>query len=97
MVSVFWLRFLIAGFMKLIFDSCNLLSPFFLRFILQDIQDPTKPAYEGYLWSLGLFGLQLLATFLTHHYFHIVMSKVGLQVFESIVRHIYVLPRCELY
>jgi ABC-type multidrug transport system fused ATPase/permease subunit len=80
LVSVFWLRFFIAGVLKFIFDTCNLLSPFFLRFLLQDIQNPYAPVYEGYLWSVGLFALQIFATFLTHHYFNIVMSKVGLQV-----------------
>jgi hypothetical protein len=58
-----WKRFLIAGFLKIFSDICNLSQPLILVALLRYISDINKPWWEGLIYAFGLFFLGCIASF----------------------------------
>ncbi|TPX78607.1 chitosanase [Chytriomyces confervae] len=52
------------GFLRMLSDLCNLLSPYFVQYIILFVQNrENEPVGKGIGFAIGLFALQLLSTF----------------------------------
>ncbi|KAG2040579.1 P-loop containing nucleoside triphosphate hydrolase protein [Suillus americanus] len=84
--SIFW-WFWSAGVLKVIGDTAQITSPFFIKAIINFttashanhlIGQSTPPIGEGIGLAVGLFGLQLVASWCSNHHFYRSMSSGAL-------------------
>lgn len=64
-----------AGFVKFLYDISQLISPFFIKLIVDYIAKPNDPIWLGYLYCVLLFLINMLGTILVNQYFHIVCIR----------------------
>lgn len=91
--KVFWP----AGFVKLIGDIVNVVSPLLLEAMTRFVTHshaakvsgrPLPSAWNGYAFAIALFLLQILGSVTQHIYFHAV-TKVGVQLKTALITNVY--------
>ncbi|KAL9657812.1 hypothetical protein ABK040_013150 [Willaertia magna] len=86
--KTYGLRFYLAGILKLIYDSTQLISPLFVKWIISFMEEPDAPFYMGYVYVGSLFILQIFGTIILHQYFHIVTTQ-GMRIRTGLSAAIY--------
>ncbi|KAL0484005.1 ATP-binding cassette, subfamily C [Acrasis kona] len=82
----FGTRFYLAGIIKVMYDVIQLVSPVFIRLLIQFVSDPTIDTYYGYAYVFGLTALNLVGLLMIHQYFHIV-TRQGMNITTGL-RHV---------
>jgi ATP-binding cassette subfamily C (CFTR/MRP) protein 1 len=77
-----------AGLVKFIYDISQLISPFFIKLIVDYIAKPKDPIWLGYLYCVLLFLINVLSTILVNQYFHMVMTQ-GMRIRTGLRAAIY--------
>lgn len=68
----FGMRFYLAGLLKFLSDTAQLLSPFFVKLIIEHVSDPSSPSWIGYMYALALFIISFSGTIVMNQYLHVV-------------------------
>lgn len=66
----FGTRFYLAGVIKLIYDIIQLTSPYFIKLIVDYVSNTNAPMWQGYLYVILLFLLNVVGTLMINQYFH---------------------------
>ena len=65
--KAFGFGFTIGGFYKLGCDTLAFASPILLNYILDFVEDPSQPAWQGYMYALLLLLAVELQSICVHH------------------------------
>ena len=69
--TAYFPRAMLGGVLRLVSDGCAFGGPFILKGYINWLNDASRPAWEGYVWALGLAGANLCMSFSlnasTHH------------------------------
>lgn len=80
--------FFMAGFLKLVHDSCLFVGPQLLKAIIQFLRHPNAPLWQGMLYVLGLFLANLTMSLCLRQYFYLCYST-GMRLRSAVVTATY--------
>jgi len=88
-IKIFGPKWLPAGIFMLISNICSICSPVILELLLNFVtNEKTEASYKGWIYTIILLVLQILATICNNYHFKIVM-EVGLSAKATIISIIY--------
>ena len=73
--KTFGMKFYMAGVIKFIYDITQLISPYFVKLIIDYVAKPDSPVWLGLTFAFSLFLLNVVGTLLVNQYFHIVCNR----------------------
>ncbi|KAL0491571.1 ATP-binding cassette, subfamily C [Acrasis kona] len=82
----FGTRCYLAGIIKVMYDVIQLVSPIFLRLLIQFVSDPTIDTYYGYAYVFGLTALNLVGLLMIHQFF-LIVTRQGMNITTGL-RHV---------
>lgn len=87
--KVFGRRFYLAGFLKIIYDITQLVSPMFVQWIVGHIREgENSSVFWGYFLAISLFLLQLIGAIFLQQYFFVVMTQ-GRRIITALMTAVY--------
>lgn len=88
MLKTFWLDLLISGILKLIQDILVFTGPFFLRKLIQFINDKDQPFWIGVLYAFAIGIASVIQSITLHQYFFLVY-RIGMNIKSAIISIVY--------
>ncbi|KAG1697029.1 hypothetical protein DVH05_017416 [Phytophthora capsici] len=86
--KAFGLKFVVAGFLKLIHDSLQFVGPMIIKDIIAYLSDPTAPLSEGLTYAAVIFVSGVVQSFALRQYFFY-CYETGMQFRSAIVTAVF--------
>lgn len=80
--------FMVAGLFKIIQDTLNFVSPLLLNLLIDFVEDPAIPQWQGYIYSGLLFLTAFVQSIMLHQYFQRAM-RVGMRLRSAVIGAVY--------
>lgn len=88
LVRAFGVKFIIAGFLKLLHDSLQFVGPMVIKWIIAYLSDPTASLQEGLFYAAIIFVAGVVQSFALRQYFFYCF-ETGMRLRSAIVTAVY--------
>ncbi|KAL9964351.1 hypothetical protein ACROYT_G027981 [Oculina patagonica] len=89
MFTLFWDKFLLAVFFKLINDCIQFVQPELLRLLIEHVEDKDDlDVWRGYVYGISMFVVALVQSVALQQYFRVIFS-LGMKVRAAVIGMVY--------